>query len=249
MTSETTEFRVIGILSDIHGNMHALQSVLEAFDEAGITRLYCCGDVVGYGPHPNECCAILREREIPTIVGNHDYAALGLTDTTYFNEVAKRAIDWTTEELSEENLEYLREMPLKRSVENALLVHACPSSPEEWAYILTMGDARQNFGSFEEQVCFVGHSHQPFIIENDNEELSCPANPRVRLRDNRRYLVNVGSVGQPRDRNPDACYAILNLEEATITIERAKYDIAATQHAIHERGLPVELGDRLAHGW
>lgn len=248
MILEGANPRRVGIFSDIHGNVQALERVLQELETLDIDLTVCCGDVVGYGANPNECVEILREREIPTIAGNHDHAALGLIDITYFNEVAKRAILWTRDQLSPDNVEWLRGLEMSIEVADMLLVHASPRSPEAWNYVITMGDARQAFQHFGQRVCFIGHSHTPFIVENQANNLSCPDSPAITLRDACRYLVNVGSVGQPRDRNPDACFAIFDRSEGRIEIRRVEYDLPGAQEAIRSNGLPVELAERLQYG-
>lgn len=248
MSFEGANPRRVGIFSDIHGNLQALHRVLEELDRLNLDMTICCGDVVGYGGNPNECVEVLRERKIPTIAGNHDYAALGLIDITYFNEVAKRAILWTREQLRPDNEEFLRAMPMSIEAADMLFVHASPRNPESWNYVITMGDARQSFQHFGQRVCFIGHSHTPFIVESNGAGLTCPDTPGVELRDDCRYLVNVGSVGQPRDRNPDACFAIFDREASRIDIHRVEYDLASAQDEIRNNGLPIELAERLAYG-
>ncbi|CAN5341128.1 metallophosphoesterase family protein [soil metagenome] len=240
----------VGIISDIHGNLHALEAVLEQLKAENVDQIVCCGDVVGYGARPNECVDVLRRLEIPTIAGNHDHAALLLTDISNFNEIAKAAVLWTKKVLTEENMEYLRQLPLTlRDTKNgAFYVHASPKEPGEWNYILTMGEARTNFNYFTDQICFIGHSHQPFIIENDEGNLACPTRPEIETREGRRYLINVGSVGQPRDHNPRPCFVVLDFEQKKLEIKRCDYDLAAAQAAILAAGLPRELAERLAHG-
>lgn len=240
----------IAIFSDIHGNYHALQAVLEAIDKESPDLVICCGDVVGYGARPNECVNEIRDREIPVIAGNHDHACLMLTDISNFNDIAKAAVIWTKDVLTEENVAFLRQMPLtiKDPANDLYYVHASPKDPGEWNYVLTMGEARTNFNYFTERICFIGHSHQPFIIENDKDDLVCPNRPEIDLREGCRYLVNVGSVGQPRDHNPDACYVMLDLEKQRLEIRRLKYDLAGAQKAITDAGLPRDLAERLAHG-
>lgn len=240
----------VGIISDIHGNYHALQAVLEELEQENVDQIVCCGDVVGYGARPNECVEIMRSMEIPTIAGNHDHAALLLTDISNFNEIARQAVLWTKKVLTEENMEFLRNLPLtlRDSANNVFYVHASPKEPGEWNYILTMGEARMNFNYFNEQICFIGHSHQPFIIENDEGNLACPTRPEIEIHEGRRYLINVGSVGQPRDHNWRACYVVCDFEERRLEIKRCEYDLAACQAAIHAAGLPRELAERLGHG-
>lgn len=248
MRIEGVNPRRVGVFSDIHGNLQALQRVLEQLGKMEVDYMVCCGDVVGYGANPNECVTLLRERGIPTIAGNHDYAALSLIDITYFNEIAKRAITWTRQALTPENEAFLRDLPLSCEIADMLFVHASPRAPEAWNYIITMGDARQSFKYFEQRVCFIGHSHTPFIVENCAGNLSCPAVPMIELKQDCRYLVNVGSVGQPRDRNPDACFTIYDREAQRIEIHRTEYDLTTAQNEIRQQGLPIELAERLAFG-
>lgn len=249
-TELTQKARRVGVISDIHGNFQALEAVLAQLEQEKVDQIICCGDVVGYGALPNECVERLRQLNIPTIAGNHDHAALLLTDISNFNEIAKTAVMWTKNVLKEENMEYLRKLPLtlRDTANNVFYVHASPKEPGEWNYILTMGEARTNFNYFSEQICFIGHSHQPFIIENDEGNLACPTRPEVKIRDGRRYLINVGSVGQPRDHNWRPCYVVVDFETRQLEIKRCDYDLEASQRAIINAGLPRELAERLAHG-
>ncbi|MFH0794152.1 MAG: metallophosphoesterase family protein, partial [bacterium] len=222
---------------------------LAALDNEAVEALVCCGDVVGYGASPNECLALLRERGIPIIAGNHDHASLYMTDISYFNEIAKAAVVWTKDHLTLENQDYIKSFAMTHKLGPLFFVHASPKNPSEWNYILTMGDARVNFEYFEEQFCFVGHSHQPFIIEQNGSELRCPPTTQIEIKEDCRYLVNVGSVGQPRDRNPHACYAVVDLDKKYIQLNRIAYDLKEAQELIIQSGLPRELAERLAHGW
>lgn len=246
----TKKARRIAIFSDIHANYHAFQAVLEAIEDEGVDMSICCGDIIGYGARPNECVEAIRRQNIPVIAGNHDHACLLLTDISNFNDIAKAAVLWTREVLTEDNTQFLRQMPLtiQDTANNVFYVHASPKEPGQWNYILTMGEARTNFNYYTQQICFIGHSHQPFIIENDNGNLACPTKPEIDVRPGRRYLVNVGSVGQPRDHNWRACYVIWDVENGHLEIKRTEYDLSGAQQAIIQAGLPRELADRLAHG-
>ncbi|MBM3335318.1 metallophosphoesterase family protein [Candidatus Sumerlaeota bacterium] len=249
MTTERPTER-IGVFSDIHGNLQALEAVLEILeDQERVDRYYCCGDIVGYGGNPNECVELIRAKNCPVVVGNHDHAALGLADVSYFNDVARTAIKWTGEVLTPENREFLRSLPMTITEDEILIVHSSPMDPEAWNYILTLGDARLNFEHFEHQICFVGHSHQPFIIEYCVGKLNCVVQSSVPVADECRYLINVGSVGQPRDGNPDACYAIYDRGQRLIEIKRTAYDLPAAQEAIRAQSLPAQLAERLHCGW
>jgi diadenosine tetraphosphatase ApaH/serine/threonine PP2A family protein phosphatase len=242
--------RRIAVFSDIHGNLHALQAVLAAIDTLDIRTMVCCGDVVGYGAFPNECADLLRAHDIPTLVGNHDYAALGLTDIRFFNDIARNAVIWTQERLSDENRAWLHDLPFTLCPNGEFyFTHASPVQPEQWGYVLTFGDVRAAFERFEQRICFIGHSHQPAIVEKDGTDLQSPEGIDVPLRAGCRYLINVGSVGQPRDRNARACFVEVDLDTQLARFHRIEYDVQAAQAAIIEQGLPDELAERLAFGW
>lgn len=242
--------RRIAVFSDIHGNLHALDAVLEAIDQLQIATLACCGDVVGYGAFPNECVERLRFRRIPTVAGNHDHAAIGLTSTEFFNETAKEAIGWTRERLAHENARWLRELPFTFSLSKEFFaVHASPYQPEQWGYVLTFGDARLAFEQFAHRFCFIGHSHQPALVVQNGKELDSLECTQSEIKPKCRYLVNVGSVGQPRDRIPQAAFVTVDLDEGEIQFHRVAYDIRGAQEAIRQSGLPEELAERLKFGW
>jgi diadenosine tetraphosphatase ApaH/serine/threonine PP2A family protein phosphatase len=240
--------RRVGVFSDIHGNYHALQAVVGALDDHGIEEMFCCGDVVGYGGNPNECCDLLRQRGIPTIAGNHDHAALLKTNISFFNDIARAAVLWTKDTLRPENTEFLAALPLTMESGELFFVHASPDDPVAWNYVLTMGEAKRAFERFAHRFCFIGHSHQPFVIESCQGVVTCPSTPVVQIEPGWRYLVNVGSVGQPRDRNPMACFVILDETTSRVEFHRAPYDLEAAQQAILDNGLPAQLADRLAFG-
>lgn len=238
------------IISDIHGNLAALNAVRDCITEENCDKIICLGDLVGYGPFPNECIQIVKKCADVLILGNHDAAAIGTTDTTYFNNYAKEAIDWTTEVLSTSNRSLLKELKLTAEIEEALFVHASPFQPEEWNYILTPSLAQLNFKYFEHQLCFIGHSHVPlsYSLTAKNIVRSCK-DSSLELEAANRYIINVGSVGQPRDGNPDAAFLIYDSESSRIQLKRVSYDIDATQQAMSEARLPAFLIQRLKLGY
>lgn len=237
------------IISDIHANLAALQHVFKHIDTLNCDRIVCLGDIVGYGPFPNECCEIIQEKADICIIGNHDHAAIGRTLTEYFNKYAKSALEWTTRELSQKNRRFLEECPAQVKENDLLFVHAAPIEPLSWNYILSLYDAEDNFHSFDEKVCFIGHSHVPAVISyEDGEFPAYEQGPRVKLYDGFRYIINVGSVGQPRDKNPEACFGIYNTKSSLFQLERATYNIQETQTAMQRKGLPTFLIERLALG-
>lgn len=236
------------MFSDIHSNFHALKAVLDEIETLNVDRYYCCGDVVGYGAFPNECMNLLRELDCPIVAGNHDLAVLQKTDISYFNDIAKAAIGWTQSVLTAENLEFLEGLPMTYEEGDFFFVHASPKNPPDWNYIQTFGDARINFQFFNQKICFIGHSHQPFIIEFENNNIVCASKPEIEIADEKRYLVNVGSVGQPRDRNPLPSYVFCDLDEHILKINRIEYDMKSAQESIINAGLPIDLAERLNYG-
>lgn len=237
------------IISDIHGNLEALDTVLTEIEKQKVDSIVCLGDIVGYGPNPNECVDKVREVAEVSLAGNHDYAPLGKLDLSYFNPWARDAIRWTSDELSEASIEFLLGLPLKLELNGFTIVHATPEQPAEWNYILTIGDAARNFSEFEGQVCFIGHSHVPMAVslDQEGEYLVQKENP-LTIQDDMRYIINVGSVGQPRDLNPRACFAIYDNEEKKYELFRVEYNINETQSKIRKSGLPEFLAERLELG-
>jgi diadenosine tetraphosphatase ApaH/serine/threonine PP2A family protein phosphatase len=237
------------ILSDIHGNLEALLAVEGVLRSLAVETVRFVGDAVGYGPDPNPCVEWVAQSASLAVAGNHDHAAVGAADSGGFNHLARRALEWTAKELSPPAAAWLSGLPLVAEAEGATFVHANPRLPAEWGYIMTLWDADINFGYFTGPLCFVGHSHQPVIVRRDPEgNVNVAQGPTVRLEPGCRYLVNVGSVGQPRDRNPEACFGLLDRERGEFSLLRAPYDLARTQEKMRRAGLPEPLAARLAEG-
>jgi len=237
------------IISDIHGNLFALEQALQRIDELKCDRIVCLGDIVGYGPFPNECCRVIQDRADVAVAGNHDHAAIDLVSTQNFNRFAKAAIEWTMSELSAENKDYLRSLDLIHKENDSLFVHSSPADPGAWDYVLSLYDAEIAFNAFESQVCFIGHSHYPVAFSFEDGEF--PKNerlPQLTLFRGFRYIINVGSVGQPRDENRDACFGIYDSDRGTFELMRASYDVQQTQAAMAQKGLPEFLIERLSLG-
>jgi predicted phosphodiesterase len=243
----------IGIISDIHANDVAFETVLQAMGP--VDRLWCLGDMVGYGPNPNECVARLVAQPSLEIclTGNHDYAVLGKIDLSDFNPEARQAALWTREHLTKDSEKFLLERPeqVVRDSEYTL-AHASPRQPV-WEYITSTAIARANFGHFATTICLVGHTHVPAIYCMDNQGVVHAQTPSeetsLDLRDGSRFIINPGSVGQPRDNDPRAAYALLDSDKGTMTFHRVAYDIAVTQQRMFEAGLPARLILRLNYGW
>lgn len=239
-----------GIISDIHGNLEALETVLGALAGEQIDVYLCLGDIVGYGANPNECLERVWELTPDVIAGNHDYVVVGRADLTYFNRSAAEAALWTMQRLTRQSRQYLRDLPLVLRLPDLMAVHATPSRPEQWGYILSLSQAAAEFSAIPNElaVCFIGHSHEPVLFEESDglcrmlEDLACCQQPGSR------HIVNVGSVGQPRDGDPRAAYGVYDTASGQIEVKRIEYDIVAVQKKIRKAGLPEYLAERLAFG-
>lgn len=239
-----------GILADIHSNLEALEAVLAELDKRSVDEILCLGDIVGYGADPAECVRIIRERCRVIVCGNHDYAVFNDKILKFFKPAAKEAVLWTRNALSEEDREFLGGLPLKKSMEDMLLVHAAPLFPEEWEYVSNPEDARRNFNCFDEKMCFLGHSHVPAVFGLNEEVDACRiSNEPVSFFSPRmRYIINPGSAGQPRDGNPDASFAVFDSSRRELKIIRVAYDVKTAAKKIIESGLPGVLARRLGAG-
>ncbi len=239
------------VLSDIHANLSALDAVLS--DAGSFDAVWFLGDLVGYGPDPNECIALMRE--LPNLVclkGNHDAAVLDEIDTEAFNAEARASVLWTRHNLSEDNLRFLEQQRPKSTLEGVTLAHGSPRSPI-WEYLLDTNTAAASFDYFETDLCFVGHTHVPVIFQEPAEfsfsaSLAIPE-PNTVIRLEPRAIVNPGSVGQPRDRDPRAAYALFDPEALTWEYRRVPYDIASVQERMRAVKLPLRHVRRLSTGW
>lgn len=236
------------LISDIHSNLEALEVVIKEIEEEEVDRILCLGDLVGYGPDPNACIQRIQGVSDLVLAGNHDYAPVGKVNIFSFNYYARRAIEWTAQELGQMSLDYLSSLPLKETVEDFLVVHATPKNPADWDYIMTLEDAIENFNYFHKQICFVGHSHIPLILVEMNGRCWVDTSAEVKIENNKRYIINIGSVGQPRDSNPKSCYGVFDTEKMTFQLKRTFYNIEITQEKMRRVGLPDYLIDRLTYG-
>lgn len=239
------------ILSDVHGNLEAFQAVLADLAREGAERVVFLGDIVGYGANPKECIALLQENAHAVVAGNHDWAAVGKTDVSNFNAAARTAVEWTIDQLSSEEELFLARLPLQGEEEGFVCVHATPLCPELWSYIFFEYDALQNLRTLSKKVCFIGHSHIPALYSLlPSGELSYEtAFAETSLRGEGRFLINVGSVGQPRDGNASAAYGIYDPREEFFSLRRVPYDVGAAQRKILSAGLPSVLAERIGRGW
>lgn len=238
-------------ISDIHANLEALEAVFNDIKGQNIDEIICLGDIIGYGANPNECIELVRDRCPETLLGNHDAAAVNLLSTQNFNIHAKIAIEWTEQSLKKENRNYLSSLPLKSTKDSFTLVHATPYEPNMWYYITSLEEAAFNFQFFDTQICLVGHTHIPIIIVLDKDkELYVHQDTHVKLGDleGARFLVNVGSVGQPRDRNPKSSYGIFDSTEKEFFYRRVSYNIDKAQSKMKKIKMPDFLISRLEEG-
>lgn len=236
------------LISDIHGNIDALETVLADIAKRNVASMVCLGDFVGYGAAPNECIVRVRGMIEAAVAGNHDMAACGRIKLGYFNDDAAKAARWTIETLTPEHHEYLRALPMSVAWRGARLVHSSPVEPEAWHYVLSPGDAAFEMESVEERVCFIGHSHYPGTFVLDGEFVAYTRDLQVPCVADRRYLVNVASVGQPRDGDPRAGYLLWDDERLAFEHVRLEYDVAAAMKRIRDAGLPPFLANRLQWG-
>jgi len=239
----------LAILADIHSNLAAFESVLKDLESrGGFDKIWCLGDMVGYGPQPNECVARLRQFDHVCIAGNHDWAAIEKMDTFEFNPVAAIAAQWTAQELTADSRDYLTALPLILNVDGFTLAHGSPREPI-WEYLLSQSAAKENFTYFETSYCLVGHSHVPLVFELDGTQVMLRELGETEfVLSSNRMIINPGSVGQPRDGDPRASYALYDSETKKIGHYRVEYDIAATQKKMTEFDLPRPLIQRLTYG-
>lgn len=239
-----------GILGDIHANLSALQAVLEQFDAWGVQRTISVGDVVGYGAAPEACIALLRERETLVVKGNHDAAVVGELDERYFNAFARDAVCWTRNAIDEDCKRWLRNLPLVGRTEHLEVSHGCLAAPEEFNYVQMPRDAEPSLDVLERRVGFVGHTHVPIALIQPNSPgpTGFSKDTVLEIGEFDRTLVNVGSVGQPRDGDNRAAYALYDSDTMTVEIRRVEYDRALEADRIRTAGLPSMLADRLDLG-
>jgi diadenosine tetraphosphatase ApaH/serine/threonine PP2A family protein phosphatase len=238
------------ILSDVHGNLQALESVLSALrDGDSVDGCVFLGDAVGYGADPNACVETLRETCSQWVVGNHDHGVIELTNIGYFNHDARIAIQWCRDHLTQDHRSFLKSLPLVLVVEDFLCVHATPQNPEDWNYIFTMRDAEEAFEALNLDLCFLGHSHIPFALSLDVEgEINVLDPQELIMRPDDRHLINPGSIGQPRDGDPRAAFGIYDSSERAFRLQRVPYDVHSAAQRIIDAGLPKSLANRLHLG-
>ncbi len=237
------------VISDIHGNAHALEAVLKDIERQVPDHVYCLGDLVGYGAFPSECIALIRSHCSMVLKGNHDAAAGTAGSLDGYFEDARVSLEWTREHLSEAERDYLQGLPLLETGAVTTYVHASLHEPEEWGYLDSKEALEGHFSAQETDLCFAGHTHLPAIIGGAalaSAELGW--NVPLPLPRDQRILVNPGSVGQPRDEDSRACYAIFDEAQRIVTYRRVRYEVRRAQNGIRAIKMPGFLADRLEHG-
>jgi len=238
-----------GFFSDVHSNLEALKAVVADFQKEKLDRIFFLGDAVGYGPDPNECTTIIDQVADVKLMGNHDYAALGLIETNLFNVYAQKSMEWTKTVLTEKSFKILSGFTMDHRFDQSYLVHSTPKEPQEWNYIFDLDDAEENFDFFNKQICLIGHSHSPVIIKKyKDRHCFLHQDTWTEIEKGFKYIINIGSVGQPRDGSNQACYLIYDTKEKKATLKRLPYDFKKTQTKMKKRGLPRFLIERLAVG-
>lgn len=237
----------IALFGDIHANLEALNAVLADAEEQDCTTHICMGDVVGYNADPVACLEKIQAADWPVVKGNHDDVASNLDTLENMNPVASAALQWTRDQLNDDQKEWLRNLRMVRQIEDFTVVHATLDQPQAWNYVTNKFDAMSNFSYQFTNLCFHGHTHVPRIFVRESRVTDLPAE-QVIMEPGKKYFVNTGSVGQPRDGDWRACYVIYDLPTGSISFRRVEYDIETTQKKIRDAGLPEMLAERLATG-
>jgi len=235
------------IFSDIHSNLHALEAVLADAEANKCTHYVCLGDIVGYNAYPRECLNRVRDMECPVVKGNHDEQASMLDSGVGFNPLAEEAIQFSRDRLGEADRAWLRDLRLQRQVRDFTIVHATLDTPHKWGYIFNQLDAAGSFSYQHTKLCFIGHTHYPKAFVRDGVVRNAQLDV-LKIESGKKYLVNVGSVGQPRDGNWRAAYCIYDSVAEEVCLRRVKYDLEGAQQSILQAGLPPRLAERLAVG-
>lgn len=235
------------IISDLHANLEATESVLEDARAKDCTHFICLGDLVGYNANPRECVELVRQLDCAVVKGNHDEQAALSKSSRDFNELAEKAINWTRAELPETDKQWLSELRLTRQIRDFTIVHATLDTPAEWGYVVNNLDAVASFTYQYTTVCFFGHTHVAGAFVRDGGVKKVKADQLV-IESGKKYFVNAGSVGQPRDADPRAAYCIYHTDRNVVEQRRVKYDLATAQKKIVQAGLPRQLAERLALG-
>ncbi len=239
--------KTYAIFGDIHGNLEALEAVYADAKDHNVDTFICVGDIVGYNANPAECLELVRSTCAAVVRGNHDHYVAFDECLEDFHPLAASVIDWTRQQLTKEQLQYLRNLRLSRMIDGFTIVHSTLDMPERWGYVIDVLDAEANFNYQTSSVCFHGHTHVPVIFERQGQ-VTRKSFTTYTTRLGCKCFVNTGSVGQPRDGDPRASYLIYEPDRRLITLRRIPYELEKTQASIREAGLPDRLAQRLGHG-
>ena len=238
-----------GIFSDIHSNFEALSAVIRAYQKENINTYLCIGDLVGYGANPIECIEKVKDLASFIVAGNHDWASVDLFSIDFLNPLAAEAILWTKKMLSDSDRAYLASLKLVYKNDDLTLAHGTLDKPQEFSYMVDDYAASESFNWLETNILFVGHTHVPGVFIQDKDgHIIYNRNNVTEVEPEKKYIVNVGSVGQPRDANPKAAYCVYDSDKKTVEIKRVPYDIETTANKIIHSGMPHFLADRLFEG-
>jgi predicted phosphodiesterase len=242
----------LGIFSDVHGNLEALAAVLAAYKKERIDKYIYLGDAVGYGANPNECCKLINNLTEFAILGNHDAACCNMLNFDWFNPLAREAIIWSEKKLNKKSRKWLENLDYTFEYKGFLMSHGLPLNPEAFEYDDDIFKIRRYFNVLGKlfKACFIGHTHRPlvFMSDSNSEKIMLDNSERIILNPNKKYLINVGSVGQPRDRNPMACYTIFDTDKMVLIYKRVGYNIEKAAQKILNAHLPESLAERLSLG-
>ena len=242
----------IGIFSDVHSNLEALERVVETYANKGVDKYICLGDVVGYGANPNECCKIVRDLVEFTVLGNHDAAVSGRMNYSYYYDAAREALDWHANLITKTHSDWLKSLSYIKVLENCAFCHGSPVSPEDFEYVFNLEQARELFPHYKKLnwVTFIGHSHltKAFALYEDGFTVEDVSGKQIVLDDNKKYIVTVGSVGQPRDYDNRSCYTVFDMDTSTVTYHRVEYNIQKAATKIFKSKLVSNFGKRLYLG-
>ena len=238
------------IISDIHGNLEALQAVLTHLEYQAVEVIICLGDIVGYYSDPDLCVKTIQKRAQFIIAGNHDLAAVNRIDTSNFTQNASIAMEWTKNQLTEESKAFLRSLPICVELEGLVFAHASPALPEKFHYVIPTNEAivHEAFNAMVQNINFLGHTHWPFVVSQEHDTITRLPADTLDLKKENRYLINVGSVGQPRNRDPRCCYVLFDSGTNHLQFAFIQYDISITQKKVLDNNLPSFLAERLAKG-
>lgn len=240
------------VISDIHSNIEALTAVLHQISRLETDLVFCLGDIVGYGPNPIECLEMIKREGISCILGNHDAVAAGLKEPDNFSPIARQAILWTRKQLEKSHLDFLARLPREMLVQDMFMFHGSVHDIDR--YILDAEDVKENFGLLisiqgRPHIGFFGHTHAKITFSLHKGVIEAEHRDRILVWDEKKYLVNPGSVGQPRDGDPRASFCIYDSAEKSVIFHRVTYDISLCQEKIIKYGLPPRLAERLSEGW